>query len=335
MSIEAVKEYLKAFGKDTAVMELGASAATVELAARAAGVSPQRIAKTLSFTAASAGACILVVAAGDARIDGKKFKVRFGIKSKMLNPEKALALTGHAVGGVCPFAIQNPGAAVYLDVSLRRFATVFPACGSDNSIIELSCDELHALSRARGWVDVCKGWQEPPAAVSGRIIITAGDITTMNVDAIVNAANTGLRGGGGVDGAIHRAAGSGLLAECRTLDGCPTGHAKSTGGYNLPARHVIHAVGPIWQGGDADEDALLRCAYDNSLREALLLGAQSVAFPAIATGAYGFPKDRAARIAVDAVRDFLKEHALPRVVYLVCFSEESAAEHRKALAEAP
>lgn len=163
MSIEAVKEYLKAFGKDTAVVEYTASAATVELAALAAGVAPQRIAKTLSFRAgpdAPDAACIMVVASGDARIDGKKFKNRFGVKSKMLSPEEALDRTGHAVGGVCPFAVANPEAAIYLDISLRRFNTVFPACGSSNSIIELGCDELFTIARARDWVDVCRDWQE-------------------------------------------------------------------------------------------------------------------------------------------------------------------------------
>lgn len=163
MSIQNVKSYLKKFGKDSAVMEYAASAATVELAAQAAGVAPQRIAKTLTFHAgpqAAPAACILVVAAGDAKIDSKKFKKHFGVKSKMLSPEDALARTGHAVGGVCPFAISNPDAAVFLDISLQRFETVFPACGSSNSAIELSCAELEIISAARGWVDVCKDWQE-------------------------------------------------------------------------------------------------------------------------------------------------------------------------------
>lgn len=162
MGVKKVKEYLKAWGKDTAVMEFAESCATVELAAKAAGVEPARIAKTLSFRAKDTGgeaSCILVVAAGDARIDGKKFKDCFGLKSKMLSSEEALALTGHAVGGVCPFAIYNPLASIYLDISLRRFEAVFPACGSSNSIMRISCDELFTISRARLWVDVCKGWQ--------------------------------------------------------------------------------------------------------------------------------------------------------------------------------
>lgn len=165
MNVDAVKAYLKAWGKDTAVREFAESCATVELAAKAAGVSPARIAKTLSFKAGGASCgerpgCILVVTSGDARIDGKKFKECFGVKSKMLSPEEALACTGHAVGGVCPFAIDNPDAPVYLDVSLRRFTTVFPACGSSNSIMELGCEELFAIARARDWVNVCKDWRE-------------------------------------------------------------------------------------------------------------------------------------------------------------------------------
>ena len=164
MSIETVKDYLKAWGKDAAVVEFAVSCATVELAAEAVGVEPARIAKTLAFksrtTSLEKGVmdCILVVAAGDARIDGKKFKERFGVKSKMLSPEEAFSLTGHAVGGVCPFAVNNPAAAVYLDISLQRFATIFPACGSSNSVMELACDELFAIAHAREWVDVCKGW---------------------------------------------------------------------------------------------------------------------------------------------------------------------------------
>lgn len=164
MSVDSVKEYLKAWGKDGAVMEFAESCATVELAAKAAGVDPARIAKTLSFktkdtdVAAGQYSCTLVVAAGDARIDGKKFKERFGVKSKMLSPEEAELLTGHAVGGVCPFAVSNPEAAIYLDISLRRFDSIFPACGSSNSVMRLSCDELFVIAKARDWVDVCKDW---------------------------------------------------------------------------------------------------------------------------------------------------------------------------------
>ena len=165
-----------------------------------------------------------------------------------------------------------------------------------------------------------------------RITVAVGDITACAVDAVVNAANESLLGGGGVDGAIHRAAGPELLAECRTLGGCETGRAKSTRGYRLPAAYVIHTVGPIWRGGNAGEEALLASAYENSLKEALRLGATSVAFPAVSTGAYGYPKEAAAAVAVAVTARFLKEHPLPGRVVFMCFSEESAELHRKALA---
>lgn len=161
MSIERVKSYLSQWGKDKDVLEFAVSSATVELAAQAAGVEPARIAKTLSFTGpgGSQGECILVVTAGDSKVNGSKFKAQFGVKSKMLSPEDALAWTGYAVGGVCPFAIDAPQVRIWLDVSLQRFASVFPACGSSNSSIELRCDELFLLSNAAGWVDVCTGWE--------------------------------------------------------------------------------------------------------------------------------------------------------------------------------
>lgn len=158
MAIEAVKAYFKQNGRSKDVLEFEVSSATVELAAQALQVIPARIAKTLSFRQETG--CILVVTAGDARIDNSKFKVEFGIKPKMLTPEEVLEWTGHAVGGVCPFAIENHDVTIYTDISLNRFETVFPACGSSNSAIELGCDELYRYARALKWVDVCKNWQE-------------------------------------------------------------------------------------------------------------------------------------------------------------------------------
>ena len=163
---------------------------------------------------------------------------------------------------------------------------------------------------------------------SARMVVVVGDITKLAVDAIVNAANRSLLGGGGVDGAIHRAAGPGLLDECRTLGGCDTGDAKITGGYYLPADHVIHVVGPIWSGGDADEDRLLARCYRRSLEVAAENELGTIAFPAISTGVYGFPVERAAHIAVRTVASFLG--ASPSIVEVIfcCFSEESAEAHR-------
>ena len=151
--------------------------------------------------------------------------------------------------------------------------------------------------------------------------IFQGDITTLEVDAIVNAANNPLLGGGGADGAIHRAAGPGLLAECVTLGGCNTGEAKITGGYDLPSKHVIHTVGPVWDGGRANEDALLADCYRNSLKLVEENGLRMVAFPAISTGVFGFPKERATRIAVREVRAFLDQDVGVEQVIFVCFSE--------------
>ncbi len=153
MAIEKVREYLKQFGADGRIRELAESSATVELAAQALHCEPRRIAKTLSFHLDDR--VILIVAAGDARIDNKKYKEQFGRKAKMLAGEEAEPLTGHAVGGVCPFAVKE-GVSIYLDVSLKRFETVFPACGSANSAIELSLDELERFSGSSQWIDVCK-----------------------------------------------------------------------------------------------------------------------------------------------------------------------------------
>lgn len=156
MSIEKVRAYMKQFQKEDKILEFETSSATVELAAKALNVIPARITKTLSFCCDDS--CILLAVAGDAKVDNKKFKTEFGMKAKMLSPEDALRLTGHAVGGVCPFA--NPSEVkTYADISLKRFETVFPACGSSNSAIELGCDELYELSRALKWVDVCSGWE--------------------------------------------------------------------------------------------------------------------------------------------------------------------------------
>ena len=156
MSLDRVKQYLKGFGLEDRVLELPESSATVELAAHALHTQPERIAKTLSFHAGDR--VVLIVAAGDAKIDNSKYKANFKTKAKMLEPDEAEPLTGHAVGGVCPFAV-NDGVDVYLDKSLKRFPSVFPECGSANSAIELTIPELEQCSGFVGWIDVCKGWQ--------------------------------------------------------------------------------------------------------------------------------------------------------------------------------
>jgi prolyl-tRNA editing enzyme YbaK/EbsC (Cys-tRNA(Pro) deacylase) len=157
MAIEKVKEYFKNYGMENRVQEFAASSATVELAAKALGCEPCRIAKTLSFMVKDNP--ILIVAAGDTKIDNAQYKAQFGTKAKMLTPMETETLIGHAVGGVCPFAV-NDNVTVYLDKSLTRFDTVFPACGSSNSAIELTIEELEKYSSYVAWVDVCKGWQE-------------------------------------------------------------------------------------------------------------------------------------------------------------------------------
>jgi O-acetyl-ADP-ribose deacetylase (regulator of RNase III) len=168
----------------------------------------------------------------------------------------------------------------------------------------------------------------------GRIIVEQGDITRQQVDAIVNAANSSLLGGGGVDGAVHRAAGPELLDECRGLGGCPTGEARITAGYGLAARHVIHAVGPVWRGGDRGEDALLASAYRASLELAREHGLATVAFPAISTGIFGYPLERATRIAIDEARRFLGASDVPQRVTFVCFDAATREVYARLLDEA-
>ena len=166
-----------------------------------------------------------------------------------------------------------------------------------------------------------------------RISFIEGDITAQPVDVIVNAGNASLLGGGGVDGAIHRGAGPELVEECRGLGGCKTGVAKITGAYDLPARWVIHTVGPVWRGGGNDEDALLASCYRNSLALAEEHAARGIAFPSISTGAYGFPVARAARITVSETVGFLRAHDLPETVIFVCFGRDAFDCHQAAVAD--
>jgi len=164
-----------------------------------------------------------------------------------------------------------------------------------------------------------------------RVLVEKCDITRLDIDAVVNAANSTLLGGGGVDGAIHRAAGKGLLAECETLNGCPTGQAKITGGYDLPAKYVIHTVGPVWKGGDNNEDDLLASCYRNSLRLATENNVKSIAFPNISTGVYGFPKQRAAEIAIFEVNRFIKENSSLDLIVFAIFDDENLGIYKSGL----
>jgi len=161
MSVADVKIYLKPFHMEERVQEFPVSSATVELAAQAVGVEPARIAKTLTFLHKEGERCVLVVAAGDARVDNAKFRSQFGYKARMLDADQVVFFTGHHIGGVCPFAlVHQKKVDVYLDTSMKRFQTVYPAAGSSNSAVEMTCDELYETSKAIAWVDVCKGWQE-------------------------------------------------------------------------------------------------------------------------------------------------------------------------------
>lgn len=159
MAIEKVRAYFRALGCEDKIREFEVSSATVELAAQAVGCEGARIGKTLSFLHGEDG-CLLIVCAGDAKIDNTKFKGQFHHKATMLTPEQVVEFTGHAVGGVCPFAIEHPNVTTYLDISLQRFSTIFPAAGSANSAVELTCEELAEHAHSAGWIDVCKGWQE-------------------------------------------------------------------------------------------------------------------------------------------------------------------------------
>ena len=163
MAIEKVREYFRQFGIEDRILEFEVSSATVDLAAKAVGVEGARICKTLSFKDGESG-CILIQTAGDTKIDNRKFKDTFGQKAKMLTAEEVVEFTGHAVGGVCAFAIDNPEVRIYCDESLKRFETVFPACGSSNSAIEFTCDEIFRYSKAIGWIDVCKIPETAPEA---------------------------------------------------------------------------------------------------------------------------------------------------------------------------
>jgi O-acetyl-ADP-ribose deacetylase (regulator of RNase III) len=199
---------------------------------------------------------------------------------------------------------------------------------------------VHALAHSGAEAMIARTWQRPAAAMNPSLTVIEADITTLAVDAIVNAANESLLGGGGVDGAIHRAAGPELLAACRTIAPvragvrCPTGAARITPGFRLPARYVIHTVGPVWQGGDRGEPALLASCHRESLRLANEHGIARIAFPAISCGVFGYPLDQAAAIAVREVRAWLAAQPLPHAVLFCCYGAASGSAWRAALAHA-
>ena len=173
--------------------------------------------------------------------------------------------------------------------------------------------------------------EKPQDNMKSKIHIIKGDITTQHVEAIVNAANNSLLGGGGVDGAIHRAAGKELLEECKTLNGCETGEAKITNGYKLPAKYVIHTVGPVWKGGNKNEEKLLEGCYRNSLKLAVEHNIKTIAFPSISTGVYRYPIEKASKVAIKTIYDFLQQHESVKKVVIVCFSQSDYDVYRENL----
>ncbi len=260
------------------------------------------------------------------------------------------------VSGVAESAVERPAPAdtgfyaPVLDVVWDAFGDGRVVFGSNWPVCELATSFANVLRIAHEYVanraavvasnlfqangERAYGWVTRLARVAReRVRVLQGDITRLQVDAIVNAANATLLGGGGVDGAIHRAAGPELAAECATLGGCEPGEAKLTAGYRLVAQHVIHTVGPVWHGNGAVADEILRLCYHNSLTVAAERGLTRIAFPAISTGVYGFPRERAARIAVEAVSHFLAQHPVPKEVMLVGFGGDDAGTIAAALAD--